>query len=268
MNMRYSGILLCCYLLIAAPLSMADSLQPVWEGKQLQSPESVIYDKRTNQLFVSNISGAPNEKNGKGFISTLALDGSVIELNWLEGLHAPKGLAIVGNTLYVSDIDQLVEIDINQGKIIKRHMAPEAKFLNDVVAASATKFGDALGAYYGGVASTIKTLIDSTKNRGLVKGFKEATAFLIQEVKGTSKRLANEWTIDEPVKELSIDASAAHARANIELGKVLAELHDKEEAHAQSMMTLEERRIELLEERARLEGEVSACVRDPSPFKS
>jgi hypothetical protein len=36
--------------------------------------------------------------------------------------------------LYVSDIDQLVEIDIETGKIIKKYDAPGAIFLNDVTA--------------------------------------------------------------------------------------------------------------------------------------
>jgi sugar lactone lactonase YvrE len=134
MNKRNFSILFSLYLLAIPALSTADSLQPLWEATQLQAPESVVYDKRTNLLFVSNINGAPNEKNGKGFISTLALDGSVLQLHWLDGLNAPKGLAMVDNILYVADIDQLLEIDINHGRIIKRHAAPQAKFLNDVVA--------------------------------------------------------------------------------------------------------------------------------------
>ena len=47
-----------------------------------------------------------------------------------------KGLAISndGNKLYVSDITDLVEIDIASGKIIKRFNGPGSSFLNDVVA--------------------------------------------------------------------------------------------------------------------------------------
>ena len=39
-----------------------------------------------------------------------------------------------GNKLYVSDITDLVEIDISSGKIIKRFNGPGSSFLNDVVA--------------------------------------------------------------------------------------------------------------------------------------
>ncbi len=33
--------------------------------------------------------------------------------SWIEGLDAPKGLSLSGNTLYVSDIDRLVAIDVD-----------------------------------------------------------------------------------------------------------------------------------------------------------
>ncbi len=43
-------------------------------------------------------------------------------------------MAIYKGKLYVSDIDQLVEIDIENGKIIKKYNAEDAVFLNDVAA--------------------------------------------------------------------------------------------------------------------------------------
>jgi outer membrane protein assembly factor BamB len=43
-------------------------------------------------------------------------------------------MAIFNGKLYVADIDQLVEIDIEKGKISKRYDAPGAVFLNDVTA--------------------------------------------------------------------------------------------------------------------------------------
>jgi sugar lactone lactonase YvrE len=53
-------------------------------------------------------------------------------LKWIEGLHAPKGLAISKGKLYVGDVDQLIEIDIKAGKISKKLDAAGASFLNDV----------------------------------------------------------------------------------------------------------------------------------------
>src|ERR671927_746689 len=108
----------------------------VWESlAELKTPESVVYAPRQDTLFVSNIDGKPDQKDQKGFISKVSLsNGSIIELNWITGLNAPKGIAIYNNSkLYVSDITDLVEIDIASGKIIKRFTAPGSSFLNDVV---------------------------------------------------------------------------------------------------------------------------------------
>lgn len=102
----------------------------------LRNPESVAYAPKQDVLFVSNINGIPTQKDQNGFISKVSSsNGSIIELNWVTGLNAPKGVAISNNngTLYVSDITDLVEINIDNGKIIKRFNAPGSAFLNDVV---------------------------------------------------------------------------------------------------------------------------------------
>jgi DNA-binding beta-propeller fold protein YncE len=110
----------------------------LWETPaNLKNPESVAYAPKQNILFVSNVNGRPDEKDQNGFISKVSpSNGSIIELNWVTALNAPKGIAISndGSKLYVSDITDLVEIDIASGKIIKRFNAPGSAFLNDVVA--------------------------------------------------------------------------------------------------------------------------------------
>ncbi len=104
-----------------------------WETeKVLRIPESVLYHESGNILYVSNINGRPTQKNGQGFISKLSLDGKIRRLKWATGLNAPKGSAIFGGKLYVSDIDQLIEIDLKTGKILAGYPAAGAKFLNDV----------------------------------------------------------------------------------------------------------------------------------------
>src|ERR671938_785095 len=109
----------------------------LWETPpNLKNPESVAYAAKQNVLFVSNVNGKPDQKDQNGFISKVSpSNGNIIELNWVAGLNAPKGIAISndGSKLYVSDITDLVEIDIANGKIIKRFNAPGSSFLNDVV---------------------------------------------------------------------------------------------------------------------------------------
>jgi DNA-binding beta-propeller fold protein YncE len=112
-------------------------IKKIWETPtDLKNPESVIYGPKHNVLFVSNVNGKPDQKDQNGFISKVSpSNGSIIELNWITRLNAPKGLAISNdnNRLYVSDITDVVEIDIASGQIINRFNAPGSAFLNDVV---------------------------------------------------------------------------------------------------------------------------------------
>ncbi len=115
----------------------AQKLEKVWESSaELQTPESVLFDEDNDMMYVANINGDPSAKDGNGFISILNADGSAKELEWVTGLDAPKGMAMYEGKLYVSDIDRLVEIDIESGRIVSRFHAANAVFLNDVAACS------------------------------------------------------------------------------------------------------------------------------------
>lgn len=115
--------------------SSAQKLQKIWETKaDLKTPESVMYDAESDIIYVANINGDPTTKDGNGFISILNSDGSEKDLQWIKKLNAPKGMAIFEGKLYVSDIDHLIEIDIEKGKITEKYAAPDAVFLNDVAA--------------------------------------------------------------------------------------------------------------------------------------
>jgi DNA-binding beta-propeller fold protein YncE len=116
-------------------ISNAQRLEKVWQTTaDLKTPESALYYPDNDVIYVANINGDPTVKDGNGFISILNQDGSEKNLEWITGLNAPKGMAIFKGKLYVSDIDQLVEIDIEKGKIAERYNAPDAIFLNDVTA--------------------------------------------------------------------------------------------------------------------------------------
>ncbi|MFH2005977.1 MAG: ATP-binding protein [bacterium] len=104
----------------------------LWSAGGFQVPESVLYSAADKVLFVSNINGKPTEKNGKGFISKLSLDGKLISLQWATGFDAPKGMGLWGDTLYVTDVTRLHAVDTRTGKIKHTVSVPEAKFLNDI----------------------------------------------------------------------------------------------------------------------------------------
>lgn len=110
-------------------------------GVGLATPESVIHDRAADVYLVSNINGAPVDKDDNGFISRLSPHGSVVDLKWIDGaaegvtLNAPKGMAIQGGVLYVADIDCIRMFDRESGAPAGEVCVDGATFLNDVAPA-------------------------------------------------------------------------------------------------------------------------------------
>lgn len=138
--MKYLSLLLILFILASAcqsPKSDTETVKPTltlkWQTDSLLTTcESVIYDKDHDVLYVSNINGTPDVKDGNGFISKVSLDGTISSLHWIKNLDAPKGLGIFNGKLYVADIDRIHEIDIASVKVIQTYAVPDAKFLNDI----------------------------------------------------------------------------------------------------------------------------------------
>lgn len=108
------------------------TLTKVWETDTvLTTAESTLYDGDNDIIYVSNINGNHSEKDGNGFISKMNADGSIVQLQWVAGLNAPKGMAMLNDKLYVTDIDELVEINIADSSIANRYPVEGATFLND-----------------------------------------------------------------------------------------------------------------------------------------
>jgi hypothetical protein len=114
------------------PSTQPPAIKAGWTVSDMRTPESVYLDEGSGYLFVSQIDGQPNEKDGKGRISKLGLDGSVVTADWFTALNAPKGLRSFGGTLWVADLDEVVGIDIATAKEAARVKIDGAQFLNDV----------------------------------------------------------------------------------------------------------------------------------------
>jgi sugar lactone lactonase YvrE len=103
-----------------------------------RTPESVLYDAQLDAYLVSNINGAPAAKDDNGFISRVGTDGRVVELRWIDGasdsvtLHAPKGMGIKADTLFVADIDEVRLFDRTTGAPLGSRPVRGATFLNDI----------------------------------------------------------------------------------------------------------------------------------------
>jgi hypothetical protein len=100
----------------------------------------VKYDEAQDVYFVSNINGNPSQKDNNGFISRVRADGTVDSMMFIAGgrggarLNAPKGMAIVGDTLVVADIDAVRMFNRRTGApIASVDFSPlRANFLNDI----------------------------------------------------------------------------------------------------------------------------------------
>ncbi len=92
--------------MVFALCTSAQTIKQIWStGKIFQVPESVLYYHNSDVLFVSNIVGNPSGEDGRGFISKLSTQGKIINLKWITGLNAPKGMAVFNDKLYVADIN-------------------------------------------------------------------------------------------------------------------------------------------------------------------
>lgn len=131
-------------LLLAACKSAEKKEQPAAAGgtptktatiSGFQTPESVLWDSTLDVYFVSNINGSPNAKDGNGFISVVDPAGTIRDTVFIKGLNAPKGMAVIGDTLWVTDIDVIRGYNARTEAPVATVSIPGAVFLNDITAA-------------------------------------------------------------------------------------------------------------------------------------
>lgn len=108
------------FLLILTLIAPANAAQITG----LEEPNSFVGDSEGKVYFISNVNGEPEARDNNGFITKLDADGKVTSRKFIQGgqsdvsLHAPKGLAILGRTLYAADLDQLKGFDKATGKFV------------------------------------------------------------------------------------------------------------------------------------------------------
>ncbi len=128
--------IVCIAFIILFPFcvnAQEHSLVKIWQTDTVIAiPESVLPDPSKGILYVSLIDGGGWDADGKGGVGILGADGKIINLTWITGLNAPKGLGRSGNRLYAADISEVVVIDIAKGKIEKKIAIDSAKGLNDI----------------------------------------------------------------------------------------------------------------------------------------
>jgi hypothetical protein len=80
--------------------------------------------------------GMPDQKDGMGTIAKISADGKTVNATWVTGLNAPKGIRSYQGTLYTTDIDEIVGIDMASGKVTSKTRVQGAQFLNDTAVGS------------------------------------------------------------------------------------------------------------------------------------
>jgi sugar lactone lactonase YvrE len=126
----------------AAHAPVVDSTAPGLSATTtgFKTPESVRYDSANDVFYVSNINGSPFAKDNNGFISRMKPDGTIDSLELIAGgrggvtLNAPKGLALIGDTLWVADIDAVRAFNVHTGATVATVdlSSFHALFLNDI----------------------------------------------------------------------------------------------------------------------------------------
>ncbi|MBI5636883.1 MAG: hypothetical protein HZA03_02810 [Nitrospinae bacterium] len=122
-----TALLLALITFIAAPVHGAEAREAAHGGFQVKGlafPRGFIVDEATGYYYIANLNGRQLSKGNRGFITRLNPDGALAELKFIQGkkggitLHAPKGLLIDGDLLYISDIDHVVVADKNSGAFV------------------------------------------------------------------------------------------------------------------------------------------------------
>jgi len=160
------------------PTAPADTARITVADVGFATPESVLHDAVTDVYLVSNINGSPTGADGNGFISRVAPDGRVLDLRWIDGaadlveLDAPKGMAIVGDVLYVADITRVRQFNRETGRPLGTIEIPGSTFVNDIAAAPdgslyVSDSGIAFAA--GGTADTGSAAIYRVRTNGTVE---------------------------------------------------------------------------------------------------
>jgi hypothetical protein len=128
----------------------------------LRGPESVLYDPEQDVYFISNINGQMLSRDGNGFLSRVDAKTLAVEKKWVAtGLDGPKGLAIAGDTLYVSDITAVRRFDRRTGAPKGEVRLPGATFINDLASDGRSIYASDTGILTGPGTTFVETNTDA-----------------------------------------------------------------------------------------------------------
>lgn len=148
----------CAASALALPVLGAE-LTESWRLEGLQTPESVIYDAANDRIIIGNMVAMGAEAGENGYLTLVSPDGEMVEEQWVTGLQDPRGMAIVGDRLFVADNMGFHIISLADGSLIETVTMEGAAFPNDVTADAdgnvyiSDMFGQTIWRYAEGEAS-------------------------------------------------------------------------------------------------------------------
>lgn len=131
MNKILINTLFATSLALAGQIQAA-SFEPVWEASGFKMPESVVYDSKRSQYYVSNVNMKPMQQDHNGSIGIIKDQGKTTVVEWVTGLSSPKGIEIHDDKLFIADVKELVVIDLEKAQISARYPAPDTILLNGI----------------------------------------------------------------------------------------------------------------------------------------
>jgi hypothetical protein len=123
--------------------AQADSARLIISPAGFNAPEAVRYDPDQDVYFVTNWgAGDPAAKDNNGYISRMSPEGKVDQPKFIAGgtggatLHSPRGMTIVGDTLWMVDADAVRGFNRKTGAPLATIDFSSYKlgFLNDIAA--------------------------------------------------------------------------------------------------------------------------------------
>lgn len=174
-----------------------------WEIKnKFKYPESVVYDKKRDVLYVSNFT-----YENSGFISKVKMNGEIEKNEWVPGILQPTGMCIYNDKLYVVGRYNLIEIDLENNVISNRFPLPSPVFANDIAC-------DENGTMY--ITDGGKGAVYKFENKKMSEWIKSDELFQVNGITVDKNKIFIGTTGDGKIK--SIDAGTKEIKTIFGLG--------------------------------------------------
>lgn len=118
-------------VLVTLP-AMGMELTETWRLEGFKTPESVIHDAANNRIIIGNMVTMGADAGEDGYLSLVSIDGELLEEQWATGFQDPRGMAIVGDQLFVADNMGFHIVSLADGTLTETITLDGAAFPNDI----------------------------------------------------------------------------------------------------------------------------------------